>query len=302
MTLPAFVRERSALLPYYRYRAAAALARSVPEPVARAGAYAIGVALAAALGDRRAIVRRHLRRVLGTGVSEQELDRLVRNTFTSYARYWMESCRLPGTVGPWVDERMSSTGVEQFDKAKAEGKGVILALPHLGGWDHGGAWLGWLGHPLTAVVEPVEPPELFRWIAELRRAVGMDIVPLGPGAGTTLLKRLRDGAIVALVCDRDIGGGGVEVEFFGERTTLPAGPATLALRTGSYLLPTAVYFEGPKGHYSLVGQPLPAERTGRLRDDVTRVTQDLAHALEELIRRAPDQWHMMQPNWPSDQF
>lgn len=272
----------------------------MPEPVARAGALAIGLALHRCLAGRRAIVARHLRRVLGPDVSEAEIDRLVRSTFASYARYWMESCRLPGTVGPWVDERMTSTGVEQFDKARSEGRGVILALPHLGGWDHGGAWVAWLGHPLTAVVEAVEPPELFEWIAGLRRAVGIDIIPLGRGAGTALLQKLRAAEIVALVCDRDIGGGGVEVEFFGERTTLPGGPATLALRTGAHLLPTAVYFEGPKGHYSLVGQPLVVERTGRLRDDVARVTQDLAYALEDLIRRAPDQWHMMQPNWPSD--
>lgn len=272
----------------------------MPEPVARTGALGLGLTLARCLPARRAMVRRHLRRVLGPDVSEEVLDRQVRSTFASYARYWMESCRLPGTVGPWVDARMSATGVDQFDRAKAEGRGVILALPHLGGWDHGGAWLAWLGHRVTAVVEPVEPPELFEWIAELRRSVGLDIVALGAGAGTTLLQRLRAAEIVALVCDRDISGTGVEVEFFGERTMLPGGPATLALRTGAYLLPTAVYFDGPKRHYSLVGQPLPVERTGRLRDDVARLTQDLAYALEALIRRAPDQWYMMQPNWPSD--
>lgn len=268
--------------------------------MARAGALAIGLTLARSLPSRRAIVGRHLRRVLGPDVGQDVIDRLIRRTFTSYARYWMESCRLPGTVGPWVDARMNSTGVDQLDRARAEGRGVILALPHLGGWDHGGAWLAWLGHRLTAVVEPVEPPELFEWIAGLRRSVGLDIVPLGTGAGTALLQRLRAAEIVALVCDRDIGGTGVEVEFFGERTTLPGGPATLALRTGAYLLPTAVYFDGPKRHYSVVGQPLSVERTGRLRDDVARVTQDLAYALERLIRRAPEQWHMMQPNWPSD--
>lgn len=268
--------------------------------MARGGARVIGLTLERCLGGRRAIVRRHLRRVLGPDVSAEELDRLVRATFVSYARYWMESCRLPGTVGPWVDERMTSVGVDQFDKAKAEGRGVILALPHLGGWDHGGAWVAWLGHRITAVVEPVEPPELFEWIAGLRRSVGLNIIPLGPGAGTAVIQRLRAAEIVALVCDRDIGGTGVEVEFFGERTTLPAGPATLALRTGAYLLPTAVYFEGPTGHHSLVGQPLTVERKGRMRDDVVRITQDLAHALEELIRRAPDQWYLMQPNWPTD--
>jgi KDO2-lipid IV(A) lauroyltransferase len=90
------------------------------------------------------------------------------------------------------------------------------------------------------------------------------------------------------------------VDFFGERTTLPGGPATLALRTGAPLLPTAVYFDGPDHRRSVVLPPVDTSRQGRLREDVQRVTQDLAHALEDLIRRAPEQWHLLQPNWPSD--
>ena len=128
----------------------------------------------------------------------------------------------------------------------------------------------------------------------------MHVVPLGPDAGKVVLKALKAGHVLALLCDRDIEGTGVEVEFFGERTTLPAGPATLALRTGAALLPTAVYFEGD-GHFARVEAPLVVERSGgRLRDDIVRVTQQIATALEGLIARAPDQWHLQQPNWPSD--
>jgi KDO2-lipid IV(A) lauroyltransferase len=112
---------------------------------------------------------------------------------------------------------------------------------------------------------------------------------------------------VALLCDRDITGGGIPVSFFGERTTLPAGPATLALRTGAALLPTAVYYRGWNSmlipvadHHAKVSPPINLERQGRLRDDVSRVTAELARNLERLIRVAPEQWHMLQPNWPSD--
>ena len=99
--------------------------------------------------------------------------------------------------------------------------------------------------------------------------------------------------------DRDIGGGGIEVEFFGERTTLPGGPAILSMRTGAPILPTAVYFQGDNCH-THVGAPLDTERRGKFREDVNRITQDLAHHLEALIERAPEQWHLMSPNWPSD--
>ena len=116
-----------------------------------------------------------------------------------------------------------------------------------------------------------------------------------------MLQALRNNEVVCLLSDRDIQGGGIEVEFFGERTTLPAGPATLGLRAGAPILPVAVYFtRRVNGHHAIVRPPLDAERRGKLREDVTRLTQDLAHELEYLIRRAPEQWHLFQPNWPSD--
>jgi KDO2-lipid IV(A) lauroyltransferase len=128
----------------------------------------------------------------------------------------------------------------------------------------------------------------------------MEIVPLGPDVATTLLRALRDNRLACLVSDRDLTGDGVSVQFFGEATTLPAGPATLALRAGAALLPVAVYFGEGRAHHAIVRPPLPTERSGRLRDDVARITQHLAGEFEALIRAAPRQWHLMQPNWPSD--
>jgi KDO2-lipid IV(A) lauroyltransferase len=128
----------------------------------------------------------------------------------------------------------------------------------------------------------------------------MEVVPLGAQAGPAVLRALRANRIVCLLSDRDLAGDGVSVELFGERTTMPGGPATLALRTGAPLVPAGVYFRPRGGHFAKIGPPLSVQREGRLRDDVARVTQDLAHRFEELIRMAPEQWHLMQPNWPSD--
>jgi KDO2-lipid IV(A) lauroyltransferase len=174
-----------------------------------------------------------------------------------------------------------------------------MAMPHLGGWDWGGAWLASIGYPLTVVVEPVEPVELFEWFAAFRRSLGMTVVPLGPDATTTVLHTLRAGGVAGLVSDRDMTGNGVEVTFFGERTTLPGGPATLSLRTGAPLVTCAVYFEG-RGHRGVIQPPVETSRQGTLREDVARITQLLADELAGLIRRAPEQWHLFQPNWPSD--
>jgi KDO2-lipid IV(A) lauroyltransferase len=249
---------------------------------------------------RRAMIERHLRRVHGGRVGPVQLEREVQRAFASYARYWLESFRLPSTTAAELDAGMSYEGLERIDEALAAGTGAICALPHLGGWDFGGAWLATKGYRITVVVEPVEPPELFEWFASFRRSLGMTIVPLGPDAGRLTLGALKRNEVVGLVTDRDIARTGSPVEFFGETTTLPTGAATLSLRTGAPIFPTAVYFDGPTKHRGVVRPPLDTSRTGRFRDDVARITQSLATGLEALIREAPDQWHLFQPNWPSD--
>jgi lauroyl/myristoyl acyltransferase len=290
------------LNPLPAYKAGTALARYLPAPVSDAVARAVGFGVAHIAADRRALVARHMRRAMGPGLTGRELRRTVDRVFESYARYWLDSFRLPNLSTADVAAGFSSEGYDPHILAGlAAGNGVILALPHLGGWEWAGRWIADQGHPITVVVEPLETPEAFDWFMALRSSLGMTVVPLGPGAASAVLRALRDNHVVCLLSDRDIQGGGVPVEFFGETTTLPGGPATLALRTGAPILPTAAYFTGERdGHIGFVRPPLEMTRTGRLRDDVATLTQALAHELEDLIRRAPEQWHLLQPNWPSD--
>ena len=282
------------------YKAAAAVARALPHRVAAGGSRALGRVAGRIATERRAQVERNLRRV-DPSISGARLRRMVDETFESYARYYEESFRLPGTSAEDLDAGFRADGFEHLEAALAAGGGAIMAMPHLGGWEWSGFWVTQVkGHRVTAVVEELEPSELFEWFVELRRSFGFDVVALGPGAGPATARALKANHVLALLCDRDLTGTGPEVEFFGERTTLPGGPATLALRTGAPILPTAVYFDGPDLRRGLVLPPLDTTRRGKQRDDVQRVTQDLAHALEGLIREAPEQWHLLQPNWPSD--
>ncbi|MCU0261714.1 MAG: phosphatidylinositol mannoside acyltransferase [Ilumatobacteraceae bacterium] len=284
------------------YRAGALAARLVPGIATPVLAPTFGLGAQLASPERRDMIRRHLRRVVPRASSLQ-IRRMSLEAFDSYAQYWLETFRLPNLSARTVDRGFAADGYsDHIVPALAEGRGVILALPHLGGWEWAGRWLTDRGHPVTAVVEQIEPPELFDWFAGLRADLGMTVVPLDGQAGKAVLGALKRNEIVCLLCDRDIQRNGIEVEFFGERTTLPAGPATIALRSGAPILPTAVYFTGrADGHHAWVRPPLDTSRgSGSLRDDITRVTQDLAYELEVLIRRAPQQWHLFQPNWPSD--
>ncbi len=282
------------------YKFASFAANMTPGPVAQFMSGFAGNGFALASRDKREMIERHLRRV-NPALTGWALRRAVQDAFDSYARYWVESFRLPNLSKRVVERTFEIQGYDFITEALTLGNGAILALPHLGGWEWGGRWMAEQGHQMTVVVEPLDNVELFEWFKDLRADLGMTVVPLGPGATSAIMRALKANEIVCLLSDRDIQGGGVEVEFFGERTTLPAGSATLSIRTGAPILPAAVYFtDSYNGHQTLVRPAVAATRLGRLRDDVQRITQELARELEFLIRRAPEQWHLFQPNWPSD--
>jgi KDO2-lipid IV(A) lauroyltransferase len=284
------------------FQAGSFLARYLPPPLTAVLARRAGASLARLQRDRRAVVARHMRRVLGPEASNDAVHAAVDGAFESYAAYWLESFRLPSLSAATVAAGLETDGYDDhLLGALAAGTGVILALPHLGGWEWAGRWVADQGHPITVVVEPLQPPELFEWFAGLRASLGMTVVPLGPAAGRAVLRALRANEVVCLLSDRDLGGDGIPVTFFGETTRLPAGPAVLSMRTGAPVLPTAVYFTGDRdGHLGLLRPPIAVGRSKDRRDDVIRFTQALAVELEGLIRRAPEQWHLFQPNWPSD--
>ena len=292
---------------YLAFRVSGAGLSLLPEPVALAIAAAVGSALARRPHGDLAMRERHLARVLASTSPTVPPDpgvvrRWALRSYRAYARYWVEGARLPTTSPGEVRARfVLDWGYSHLEEAFASGRGVLLALPHIGSWEWGGAFLALEGHPMTSVAERIEPPSLFRWFLSQREAMGLRIVPLDDEAsGRTLVRELRRGGLVGLVCDRDIAGSGIEVEYFGERTRFPAGPATLALRTGAVLIPGVVYSGPGDAHFAVVTPPVDTTRTGTMRADVARITQDLARTFEWMVRRSPEQWHLYQPNWPSD--
>ena len=283
------------------YRVGSYLLRRIPciwlNPIQRFSAYlATGVAK-----EKKMLVGRHLSRIYSEDLPPEQLKRKIHQTFETYARYWIDSARIQDLTDFEIDSGFTVEGFEHIENAWQTGVGPILALPHLGGWEWAGRWL--ICSPkykVSVVVEEQSPPELFQFLMKYREGFGMNVIPLGPSAGRQVVEALKANHVVCLLCDRDIEGNGIEVDFFGERTTVPAGPATLALRTGAHVVPVAVY-QRENSHHAVVCPPIELKRTkGRFRDDIAKATQDLVYVFEDLIREAPEQWHLMQPNWKSD--
>jgi phosphatidylinositol dimannoside acyltransferase len=291
---------RRAIVLTAAYKTAAAVAPFVPLSVGRRLAAVASVVARRMSPARVAQVRLHQQRLAGGTLNEQELDARVKANLRSYCTYWFQAFRLIGLSKDKILEHIEIDGQQYADDAYAKGLGAICVMPHIGLWDLGGAWLG-SRYPLSVVAERLEPPSVFDWFVKMRAVNGMEVVALGDAdAGQRLLERLRSGGFVGLLTDRDINHDGIEVMFFGEKTTMSPGPATLALRTGAPLLPTAVYDRPGQRALGVIRPPLQFERAGRLRDDVAALTQLIATSLEELIAAAPEQWHVLQPNWPSD--
>ena len=285
---------------YYVWRGLGTALEMLPVQVAVRIAEVFGWVVAFRGSRTREIAEANLRQVVELGSSEsidaRVLRRWVRRYYASYGRYWAEGATLPAVDPGVIQSRIVlAEGAEVLREAMAAGKGVVVALPHVGSWEWGGALLAGIGFPMTAVAEKLEPAELFEWFVEKRNAIGLIITPLESGAGQVMLSTLRQGGLVGLLCDRDLTGDGIEVTMLDRPIMVPAGPATLALRTGATLL-AGVVSSGPGNqHVALLSDPIETERRGRLRSDVARVSQNLADAVSGLIRRSPEQWHVFSP-------
>ncbi len=283
------------------FKTGEAVIRRIPPSVLQGMCAVVGVASRIFARDARRQAARHQRRI-APNLRSREIARRVDAVFAGYARYWLESLRLPYLSSSVVNNAISVHGYDHVEEALSRGNGVILALPHLGGWEWAGRWLADRGVAVFAVAERLGDEAVHEYLTGLRAKLGIQVIPLDSSSGGRVLAALRENAVVCLISDRDLQGDGVEVSFFGERTTVPGGPATLALRTGAQILPTAVFHSpGVDGHIGLVKPPLEVTRSAApLRQDVARITQNLTDELAEFIRRDPGQWHLLQPNWPSD--
>lgn len=279
-------------------RAAAALFRLLPLRWAQKVGSGAGRVAAVVGGRRTEMVRRHGRRL---GVPENRLRRHVSAVYASYGRYWAEVLWMSAAHRERFREGIEVVGIEHVREARAQGRGAVFILPHLGNWELAGLVAAEEQVELVAVAEDLGNASIRDWFVGVRRDLGIDVVLASGTAETfrTLGAALARNAAVALVCDRDLGRRGVAVTFLGEKTTLPSGPVALALRTGAPIIPVSILFTGA-GHRLVIGEPLPLSPEGSRKERVAAGTQQVANSLEAIIRSAPDQWHLLQPNWPSD--
>ncbi|MBM7079859.1 MULTISPECIES: phosphatidylinositol mannoside acyltransferase [Micromonospora] len=277
------------------------LARALPRPVVAAAFRAGADRAHRARGRGATRLRANLRRVVGPDLPEPELDALVRQGLRSYARYWMEAFRLPSLSRQQILDGFHLGGSDMLAADVAAGRGAVVALPHAGNWDAAGAWVAATGWPITTVAERLKPEGVYQRFLAFRQTLGMEILPTHGGARPAfdvLVDRLHSGAVVPLLADRDLSARGIEVDFFGARTKMPAGPALLAIRTGAPLYVASLWYEPEMPRAQLEGPlPVPEPDSAPLDERVRVLTQRIADRLAAGIARHPQDWHMLQRMW-----
>jgi phosphatidylinositol dimannoside acyltransferase len=249
----------------------------------------------------RATVAANQARVLGRGPDDPLVVSSTKEAFRRYARYWFDAFDVVDWSDAQIERAFAWTGLEHLADPVAAGTGVIAVLPHMGNWDAAGRAMLQRGLPVVSVAERLRPDELFRLFLEHRQALGMTIIGLDQNGrvGRELGRAIGDSRVVALVADRDLTGRGIEVEMFGGRRKLPAGPALLALSTGAPIVVAAIY-ETPGGWRCTLHPLADVPRTGIRRADATTITREIARAFEHAISASPPDWHLFQPGWSDE--
>ena len=250
------------------------------------------------------VLEGNLRRVIGSQAPGGELRALSRQAMRSYARYWLEAFRLPVTPAGRLIGGVHDTGhIRAAFEYLAAGRGVVFALPHMGNYDLAGAWVIAKGAgSVTTVAERVKPESVYGRFVAFREGLGVEVLPASGGTSSAfgvLAQRLRAGKLVCLVCDRDVTGSGMEVEFFGEKARMMGGPAALAVQTGAALMPVILWFEGD--HWGVhVHEEIPVPAEGDSKQKTAAMMQQVARLFEAGIRAHPQDWHMLQRVFVAD--
>jgi lauroyl/myristoyl acyltransferase len=246
----------------------------------------------------RATVAANQARVIGRAVDDPLVRAATREAFRRYARYWFDAFDVVDWSDAEIGRRFAWIGLEYLSDPVDAGTGVIAVLPHMGNWDAAGRAMSERGLPVVSVAERLRPDELFDLFLEHRRALGMTIIGLDQNGrvGRELSRAIGDGRVVALVADRDLTGRGIEVEMFGGRRKLPAGPALLALSSGAPIVIAAIY-ETADGWRCVLHPLAEVPLTGSRRQDATAITREIARAFERAISASPPDWHLFQPGW-----
>jgi phosphatidylinositol dimannoside acyltransferase len=228
-------------------------------------------------------------------ITTLDLELLVIQGLESYMRYWCDTFRIHRWSSERIERTVTTTNDYLLREPMAQGRGVVIALPHSGNWDHAGAYFCQQGIPLVTVAEVLKPEKLFEKFLQYRTSMGFEVLALDSRAFPTLMRRAREKRLIALVADRDLSDSGIPVTFFGRVTRMPAGPALIALKTGLPLVVAHISYNLLGIHINFT--EVKPWTSGSEDENISKTVSAIAAVFEEGISAHPADWHMLQKIW-----
>ncbi len=228
-----------------------------------------------------------------------DLEKLVKEGMRSYLRYWQETFRLPTWNKKYLEKNIRIKGKINLDAAQKSGKPLVTAVAHMGNWDAAGFWYTSNFGELTTVAERLKPESLFNKFVKFRNSFGIEIIPT---SGETdifmkLIRRAREGRMIALVADRDISKNGVEINYGNSKTTFPVGPAAIVTAIDGLIIPMSSYYDFDNKLTFEFFPLLSPDHNKSKKANVLNLTQKLANIFESEIKKHPKDWHLLQRVW-----
>jgi lauroyl/myristoyl acyltransferase len=223
------------------------------------------------------------------------LETLVAQSMSSYMRYWCDTFRIQNWSTDRVRKTVTTTNDHLLLDPMRDGRGVVIALPHSGNWDHAGAYFCSLGIPLVTVAERLKPEALFQKFLKHRESMGFEVLSLDSRSFATLVRRAKEKRLIALVADRDLSQSGIDVEFFGKNARMPAGPALLSIKTEIPLVVAHVSYTDTGIHIDF--HPVEIPTVGTESERISATVQLIANLFARGISEHPQDWHMLQRIW-----
>jgi KDO2-lipid IV(A) lauroyltransferase len=250
---------------------------------------------------QRRIARESLDIAFGDEKSSEEKERIIKKCFENFGRGMTEM--LYYLAHPErVDQKVFFEGKEHLDAAMARGKGVIAVTAHFGNFPLMMLACARQGYQASSIIRPARDEELSEYLHKKRTEVGLGTVYAIPRQQCVAdsLKELRVGKLLFIPIDQNFGsGGGVYVDFFGQKAATATGPAVFAMRTGASILPMFMLRQEDGTHKVVIEPPVPLEERADEKEVIAATMKNITNLIERYIRRYPHEWAWMHRRWKS---
>ncbi len=251
------------------------------------------------IADARRRTRNNLRIAFGEEKSERELRKLALSVFENLGRNVADAVRLKDMKWEEIQRIITIDGLEHFDRAYQMGKGVIALTGHIGNFELLAAYFSLKGYRLSVIGRELYDPRLDALLVKNRESVGLENIPSSAPV-KQVMKALRSGRALGVLADQDSTRvRGIFVSFFGRPARTPAGPALLAYKTRSPIVPMAIVKEKNDNYKIVIKEPIEPAFSKDKEKDARETTQRYTQILESIIREYPSQWLWMHDRWKS---